>query len=72
MIFCYRRVWAEGRARGAAPVIAKIAKDMDILTVGIVTVPFSFRRQEKKLSQAESGIEAFRASCDTVSGDIKW
>jgi len=46
-------------------VIAKIAKDMDILTVGIVTVPFSFEGK-KKLSQAESGIEAFRASCDTV------
>jgi cell division protein FtsZ len=54
-----------GTGTGAAPVIAKIAKDMDILTVGIVTVPFSFEGK-KKMSQAELGIEAFRASCDTV------
>jgi cell division protein FtsZ len=54
-----------GTGTGAAPVIAKIAKDMDILTVGIATVPFSFEGK-KKMSQAESGIEAFRASCDTV------
>ncbi len=54
-----------GTGTGAAPVIAKIAKDMDILTVGIVTVPFSFEGK-KKLSQAELGIDAFRSSCDTV------
>jgi cell division protein FtsZ len=54
-----------GTGTGAAPVIAKIAKDMDILTVGIVTVPFSFEGK-KKLNQAELGIEAFRSSCDTV------
>ncbi|MEK6781326.1 MAG: cell division protein FtsZ [Bacteroidota bacterium] len=54
-----------GTGTGAAPVIAKIAKDMDILTVGIVTVPFSFEGK-KKLAQAVSGVEAFRASCDTV------
>jgi len=54
-----------GTGTGAAPVIAKIAKDMDILTVGIVTVPFSFEGK-KKLTQAEEGIEAFRACCDTV------
>lgn len=54
-----------GTGTGAAPVIAKIAKDMDILTVGIVTVPFSFEGK-KKATQAELGIEALRASCDTV------
>jgi len=54
-----------GTGTGAAPVIAKIAKDMDILTVGIVTVPFSFEGK-KKLTQAELGIDAFRSSCDTV------
>jgi cell division protein FtsZ len=54
-----------GTGTGAAPVIAKIAKDMDILTVGIVTVPFIFEGK-KKLAQAELGIEAFRNSCDTV------
>ncbi len=54
-----------GTGTGAAPVIAKIAKDMDILTVGIVTAPFSFEGK-KKMTQAELGIEAFRSSCDTV------
>lgn len=54
-----------GTGTGAAPVIAKIAKDMDILTVGIVTVPFAFEGK-KKAAQAQVGIEAMRASCDTV------
>src|ERR1043165_4065364 len=54
-----------GTGTGAAPVIAKIAKDMDILTVGIVTAPFSFEGK-KKASQGEAGIEALRQSCDTV------
>jgi cell division protein FtsZ len=54
-----------GTGTGAAPVIAKIAKDMDILTVGIVTVPFVFEGK-KKLAQAQLGVDALRASCDTV------
>ena len=54
-----------GTGTGAAPVIAKIAKDMDILTVGIVTAPFSFEGK-KKAAQAELGIEALRQTCDTV------
>ena len=54
-----------GTGTGAAPVLAKIAKDMDILTVGIVTVPFGFEGK-KKLTQAHIGIDALRASCDTV------
>jgi cell division protein FtsZ len=54
-----------GTGTGAAPVIAKIAKDMDILTVGIVTVPFAFEGK-KKTGAAEAGIEALRSSCDTV------
>jgi cell division protein FtsZ len=54
-----------GTGTGAAPVIAKIAKDMDILTVGIVTVPFGFEGK-KKLQQAQLGVDALRASCDTV------
>lgn len=54
-----------GTGTGAAPVIAKIAKDMDILTVGIVTAPFSFEGK-KKMGQAELGIEALRQNCDTV------
>jgi cell division protein FtsZ len=54
-----------GTGTGAAPVIAKIAKDMDILTVGIVTAPFSFEGK-KKMMQGEYGIEALRQNCDTV------
>jgi cell division protein FtsZ len=54
-----------GTGTGAAPVIAKIAKDMDILTVGIVTAPFSFEGK-KKAAQAEYGIEGLRQTCDTV------
>lgn len=54
-----------GTGTGAAPVIAKIAKDMDILTVGIVTVPFSFEGK-KKLAQAQIGIDTMRVACDTV------
>jgi cell division protein FtsZ len=54
-----------GTGTGAAPVIAKIAKDMDILTVGIVTVPFNFEGR-KKFSQAQSGVDALRDACDTV------
>ncbi|MBL0740130.1 cell division protein FtsZ [Chryseolinea lacunae] len=54
-----------GTGTGAAPVIAKIAKDMDILTVGIVTAPFSFEGK-KKTTQADLGLEALRNSCDTV------
>ncbi len=54
-----------GTGTGAAPIIAKIAKDMDILTVGIVTAPFSFEGK-KKTSQAEYGIEGLRQNCDTV------
>jgi cell division protein FtsZ len=54
-----------GTGTGAAPVIAKIAKDMDILTVGIVTAPFSFEGK-KKATQAEFGIEGLRQTCDTV------
>ena len=54
-----------GTGTGAAPVIAKIAKEMDILTVGIVTAPFVFEGR-KKMQAAQLGIEALRASCDTV------
>lgn len=54
-----------GTGTGAAPVIAKIARDMDILTVGIVTAPFSFEGR-KKMSQAGLGLEALRQNCDTV------
>jgi cell division protein FtsZ len=54
-----------GTGTGAAPVIAKIARDMDILTVGIVTAPFSFEGK-KKMGQAFTGLESLRQNCDTV------
>ncbi|MHA7129887.1 cell division protein FtsZ [Algoriphagus namhaensis] len=54
-----------GTGTGAAPVIARIAKELDILTVGIVTAPFMFEGK-KKMGVAQRGIEALRESCDTV------
>ena len=54
-----------GTGTGAAPVIAKVAKELDILTVGIITVPFGFEGK-KKMQQAELGIKAMKENCDTV------
>ncbi|MDX2191025.1 MAG: cell division protein FtsZ [Bacteroidota bacterium] len=54
-----------GTGTGAAPVIAKISKEMDILTVGIVTMPFTFEGR-KKILLAEEGIKELKAHCDTV------
>jgi cell division protein FtsZ len=54
-----------GTGTGAAPVIAKIARDMDILTVGICTAPFGFEGK-KKGSQALQGINELKDQCDTV------
>lgn len=54
-----------GTGTGAAPVIAKIAKDLGILTVGIVTTPFGWEGKKKK-AQADLGLEELKASCDTV------
>ena len=54
-----------GTGTGAAPVIAKIARDMDLLTVGIVTAPFSFEGK-KKTDAANKGIAELKENCDTV------
>ncbi len=54
-----------GTGTGAAPVIAQIARDLDVLTVGIITVPFAFEGK-KKMAQAEEGMKALKDSCDTV------
>jgi cell division protein FtsZ len=54
-----------GTGTGAAPVIAEAARELDILTVGIVTVPFSFEGRRRK-QQADEGIEALRQSVDTL------
>lgn len=50
-----------GTGTGAAPVVAEVAKEMGILTVGVVTTPFNFEgRRRQKL--AEKGIEALEES----------
>lgn len=54
-----------GTGTGAAPVIAEIAKEMDILTVGIVTLPFSFEGRKRKM-QAEQGINELKQHVDTL------
>jgi cell division protein FtsZ len=54
-----------GTGTGAAPVIAKVAKDLDILTVGIVTAPFMFEGRKKRM-QADNGIQELSENCDTV------
>jgi cell division protein FtsZ len=54
-----------GTGSGAAPVVARIAKEVGALTVGIVTLPFHFEGTKRR-AQADAGIEALRNSCDTV------
>ena len=54
-----------GTGTGAAPVIAKIAKEMDILTVGIVTMPFQFEGKIR-IAQAQKGIETLRGHVDSL------
>ncbi|MBN7813646.1 cell division protein FtsZ [Algoriphagus sp. H41] len=54
-----------GTGTGAAPIVAKIAKELNILTVGIVTAPFMFEGK-KKMNVAQQGIESLRENCDTV------
>ncbi len=54
-----------GTGTGAAPVIAEAAKELGILTVGIVTVPFAFEGKKRKL-QADKGLEELKRNVDTV------
>ncbi|RLD30512.1 MAG: cell division protein FtsZ [Bacteroidetes bacterium] len=54
-----------GTGTGAAPVIAKMAKELDVLTVGIVTIPFQFEGKIRN-DQAQIGIEKLRANCDSL------
>ena len=54
-----------GTGTGAAPVVAQIAKEMDILTVAVVTKPFLFEREQKML-QAERGIAELRKYVDSL------
>ena len=54
-----------GTGTGAAPLIAKVAKDMDILTVGIVTIPFRWEGH-KKIDQALDGVEEISKNVDAL------
>jgi cell division protein FtsZ len=54
-----------GTGTGAAPVIARVARELGILTVGIVTVPFSFEGRKRR-QQAEEGLQNMRDSVDTL------
>ncbi|MBU1170401.1 MAG: cell division protein FtsZ [Proteobacteria bacterium] len=54
-----------GTGTGAAPVVAEVCKEMGILTVAVVSKPFSFEGK-KRMAQAEQGLNALRAHTDTV------
>ena len=54
-----------GTGTGAAPVVASLAKDLGILTVAVVTKPFTFEGR-KRMLQAEAGMEALRGVVDTL------
>merc|ERR1711939_840190 len=54
-----------GTGTGAAPIIAKQAKDMGILTVGIVTIPFQFEGKTRN-DQAQLGVEKLRSNVDSL------
>lgn len=54
-----------GTGTGAAPIIAQVAREMGILTVGVVTKPFNFEGRRRK-GNADAGIQGLRASVDTL------
>jgi cell division protein FtsZ len=54
-----------GTGSGAAPVVAKIARELGALTVGIVTMPFKFEGSRRR-KQADEGLQALREACDTL------
>jgi cell division protein FtsZ len=54
-----------GTGTGAAPTVARIARELGALTVGIVTTPFRFEGTRRKAS-SDTGVEELRAACDTV------
>ena len=54
-----------GTGTGAAPIVAATAKEMGILTIGVVTKPFTFEGK-KRLSQAERGVESLKGKVDTL------
>ena len=54
-----------GTGTGAAPVVAKVAKDMGLLTIGIVTIPFYFEKK-KKIIKALNGVDELRKNVDAI------
>src|SRR4051794_6805361 len=54
-----------GTGSGAAPVVARIAREIGALTVGIVTTPFKFEGTRRR-TQADTGVEELRGACDTT------
>lgn len=54
-----------GTGTGASPIVAEIAKEMGILTVGIVTLPFTFEGP-KRMARAKAGVDELRNICDTL------
>ncbi|HEX3806278.1 MAG TPA: cell division protein FtsZ [Gaiellaceae bacterium] len=54
-----------GTGSGAAPVVARIAREIGALTVGIVTMPFKFEGTRRR-KQADEGLQALREACDTL------
>ncbi|MDF2749615.1 MAG: cell division protein FtsZ, partial [Gaiellaceae bacterium] len=54
-----------GTGTGAAPVVARMARELGALTVGIVTTPFRFEGT-RRMASSEAGVEQLRAACDTV------
>jgi cell division protein FtsZ len=54
-----------GTGSGAAPVVARIARELGALTVGIVTTPFGFEGS-RRMKQADVGVEQLRQACDTL------
>jgi cell division protein FtsZ len=54
-----------GTGSGAAPIVARISREVGALTVGIVTIPFHFEGTKRK-GQAEQGVQELRETCDTV------
>ena len=54
-----------GTGTGAAPVVAKVAKDMGLLTVGVVTIPFNFEKK-RKIIKALKGVDEMRKNVDAL------
>jgi cell division protein FtsZ len=54
-----------GTGSGAAPIVARIAREVGALTVGIVTMPFKFEGTKRR-AQADAGVDELRAACDTT------